>query len=736
MYAAQVTLRVTAIQPSFKNNGVVRFRGVRVNKETHLKESSIDFYFIKAHEDKLSIDLTVGQIWTVTGDAKFEEKPSHNGNYTIKEHTIDDVQKCSIILPKSSQGFVEFIANDKQFVGIGPQKAPKLWKEFGSTIFDILESKDVKTLQKVLTEQSAVKLIEGYEKYSYLKYSVWLADKNIPLSVQKRIFKFTSAGNNGERTNQEGMTYNVDPIKLIKDNPYALSTFGLPFKETDLIAKNHFDIGAHDERRLIAAVTDALRKHISKGHTVAQHHDIQAPIKALLGCKELASKALSGAYDKRAYIIYPETGCYQFTPTYVMENVVAKRLLKLKNIPSQYNEAEHAACTEAFAKYDFLVEQQIEAVLTSVENSVSCITGGAGTGKTTVLNTVLTAYKALGYSIKAMALSGRAAMRMRESIQMPTHTIAKFLSEDPMDDYGKHLLVIDEASMLDLPTMYRIVIHTAPTVRFLLVGDPNQLPPIGAGNILADVVKSKTIPNTMLNIVKRQEASSGIPEYSKSINDGIVPPALTTGCITFHDVDYDDVAGLCVQLYKQEPDSSRVVAPTNALVDKINKQCQEEINPDGKQLIYQDGDGQFFYDNLYRNDPVLFTQNNYDVGVQNGSLGKLISVEQTDKHLGSVKMDDSDEDIELTQSLLLSLKPGYAITLHKAQGSQFPRVIVALSRGSNLDRAWLYTAITRAESEIHIVGPHEKVVSAINNVSNASKRKTYLVPLLQQRSDN
>jgi exodeoxyribonuclease V alpha subunit len=326
---------------------------------------------------------------------------------------------------------------------------------------------------------------------------------------------------------------------------------------------------------------------------------------------------------------------------------------------------------------------------------------------------------------------------MHQSIKRETSTIAKFLREDPIDNVGdqKFLLVIDESSMLDLPTMYKIVIHIDPTVRILFVGDPNQLPPIGAGNILSDIVKSKVIPNTELDIVKRQGASTGIPEYSKLVNSGIVPPELSTGNITFHHTAFEHVDDVCVELYKLDPENSRVVAPTNKLVQKINVICQQELNPQGKQLVF-DKDGEKLFDQIYENDPVLFTQNNYDAHVQNGSLGKLISADKKDGHFGVVQLDDfektEDEFVSLTSSLLLSLNPGYCITLHKAQGSQFPRVIVALSPGANLDRAWLYTAVTRAEVELHIVGPKAKMISAIKNVSNASKRQTNLINLLQK----
>lgn len=740
-YKADITVRITKVFTSFKqNDSTMTFSAVPVDNVHHTVLNKINYYTIKL-SDTIFPEPSEGEIWSITGEASYEEAASFDGNYFIKKHHINaDAISAKLILSNNPVGFKSFIADTPHFKGVGISTAERLWQAFGEDVYRVLETKDLSKLLTVnhLGKESAISLITGYEKFSFLKHSKFFTEHGIPSQIQKRIYKFK--GVNNRTLEFDDIEVDADPTKLIKENPYSLSLFGMTFQANDKLAKTHFNVNDNDERRLVAAVTQCLRKHATKGHTVASNKDIRKRLKELLHCDELVNKALNGAYDKNAFIIYPDSGKYQFTPTFIMENVVAKRFLNLHAQGEKYEEAEDTACVNAFSANPFELEhQQKESVMTSVSYAISCITGGAGTGKTTVLNTVLNSYQELGYNIKAVALSGRAAMRMRQSIKRPCSTIAKFLREEPLDDLGdnKFLLVIDESSMVDLSTIFKIIIHIDPSVRLLFVGDPNQLPPIGAGNILADIVGSGVIRNTQLDIVKRQGASSGIPEYSKLINKGQIPSSLTTGVITFHDVEFDHVADTCVELYKQSPSQSRVVAPTNALVDKINAQCQRELNPDGKRLVF-DIDGQHFQDDLYQNDPVLFTQNNYDAGVQNGSLGKLINIEQTDGHLGMVKIadfeDENQEFIPLTQALLLSLKAGYAITLHKAQGSQFPRVIVALSRGSNLDRAWLYTAITRAETEIHIVGPKEKLFSAIKNQSNASQRKTYLQELLKANS--
>ncbi|CAM5222079.1 ATP-dependent DNA helicase [Alishewanella longhuensis] len=172
------------------------------------------------------------------------------------------------------------------------------------------------------------------------------------------------------------------------------------------------------------------------------------------------------------------------------------------------------------------------------------------------------------------------------------------------------------------------------------------------------------------------------------------------------------------------------MAPTRALVADINKLIQEAVNPNGKRLEFEIH-GEHFFQNLRQNDAILFTQNHYDKGIQNGSLGTLTSVESSGESYGEIKLDTGDK-IEITQSVIDCMELGYAITLHKAQGSQFPRVIIALQKGRIVDRAWLYTAITRAETEIHIVGTQDDFAFITETPSNSSKRNSYLAELLQK----
>tara|TARA_R110001583_G_scaffold100991_1_gene247315 strand:- start:17413 stop:19056 length:1644 start_codon:yes stop_codon:yes gene_type:complete len=543
----------------------------------------------------------------------------------------------------------------------------------------------------LLSEEAVDALYAGYAKYKNLGACNWMSKLQIPAQIQQRLLKY----------------HDDRSMQAINNNPFVLLGFGMSFEAVDQLAKQRFEIPDSDPRRLSAAVEMAIRKEIDKGHTYTTQDAIRPTVRKLLGSPELATQAFMAGYQKAQFVLNWETGTYHPTAQLLMESVVAKRLKSLAAKVDLYDhEANHAYLTAVSELPYDLTKKQAQAVATSLDNAVSCITGGAGTGKTTVLRTALRAFHTLGYHIHAIALSGRAAMRLHESIGFKTLTIAAFLRQEPVDpgsNQPHHLLVIDEASMIDLPTMYRLVTHINPKVRIIFTGDPDQLPPIGCGKVLSDIVESEVIANTTLDIVKRQDGSTGIPEYSKLINQGVVPERLSTGTISFHETpDASDIAQKCTELFLASTQDSRIMGATKATVAEINKLVQNAVNPDGQRLEFE-LHGDKFYRDTRQGDAILFTQNNYEKGIQNGSLGTLISTEATGEHYGVVELDTGDR-VEVTQSLLDCMELGYCITLHKAQGSQFSCIIIALKKGRIVDRAWLYTAITRAEAEIHIVG--------------------------------
>lgn len=708
-------MRVTSIRHNSKK--MVIFSGIPLKKGSYKVNSGKYYVTIIADPDLLPVQPSIGQHWSVKGIRQVENMDT--GDYVMQQHTYQSPGYIECSLPETGEQLIQFIAKEQAFKGIGESKARALWSMLGKDFHTTLSKDNPESrerLKSVLSEDSINALFEGYSKYRNLAYCNWMSVHKIPASVQQRLLKY--------HTDQS--------IDAIKQNPYVLISFGMSFVDVDTLAQALLGGMIDDDKRLSAALEISIRKEIDKGHTYTTQANLRPYLFKLLKDNELVAKAFQAGHTNAQYLLNHETGTYHPTAQLLMENVVAKRLKTLSLQQNLYDQYASAAYHSAVRELPYeLTQKQIEAVTTCLDNAVSCITGGAGTGKTTVLRTALRAYHAMGYEMHAVALSGRAAMRLHESIGFITSTIAKFLRDEPIDSgEHKHLLVIDEASMIDLPTMYRLVNHIHPSIRIILTGDPDQLPPIGCGKVLADIVESKAIANTLLDIVKRQEGSTGIPEYSKLVNQGVVPGQLTTGAIHFHETSKQEISQVCCLLYQLSPEKSRVMAPTKALVAEINKLTQETVNRNGSRLEFA-MNGEMFFQNLRLNDTILFTQNHYDKGIQNGSLGVLTSVQAVGDRYGQVTLDTGDE-IDITQSVLDCMELGYAITLHKAQGSQFPRIIIALQKSKIVDRAWLYTAITRAESEIHIVGTKSDFRAITEAPSDSHRRNSYLVELLKR----
>ena len=697
-------VRITAIYQS--DSKQVNFSAVKVDEAGNRIDGRTVVY-VRTNPAHISLEPSLGQVWKISGSPVLSEKP--HGSYEIKTETYE-FPTLEAILPSSNESFVRFISEQADFKGIGESKARELWNVFGSEIFEICENKDVATLTPYLTKKSIDGLLRGFEKYSNLKYTTWLTEKEIPLPIQRRLIK----------------VHKDESIQQIKDNPYHLVTMGLTFKEADAIAQKHFGYDNDSDNRLAAAMESALKQHSSNGHTIASKTDLRKHLEGLLGAySDRVTKAFEVGANKLSYLRQDKN--YHLTSSLIMEKVIAKRLSSLAKQTDTWTQSHQNALSLRLAELPYnLTQEQLDAINTAMVSHVSAIIGGAGTGKTTVIRTALRAYNEMGYTIIPCALSGRAAKRMHESIGFITTTIARLLREPPVEEETKSLLVIDEAGMIDVPTMYQLVKHLHPSVRILFVGDANQLPPIGVGAILNDVIKSQAIPVSELTLVQRQSAESGVPDYANAIKDGVMQENLSVGCITHHnETAQDAIKSKCVELLCESSGDAMLIAPTKKLVRELNELAQAQLNVIGEPLMLSQ------YEQMYRtdfrlNDPVIFTKNNYAAGVQNGSLGKLVSIDDW----GSVELEDGSV-LKLDQTLFETIELAYAITLHKAQGSQFQTVIVALPSNSRmLNRAWLYTAVTRVESELHIVGSEQTFAEAVNRPSPALTRKTYLAESL------
>jgi exodeoxyribonuclease V alpha subunit len=358
-------------------------------------------------------------------------------------------------------------------------------------------------------------------------------------------------------------------------------------------------------------------------------------------------------------------------------------------------------------------------VYLALTSPFSLICGGAGVGKTTVLHAILEAAKSLNAQVYMMALSGRAARRMSEATGHPAMTIASFLKavDNGMIDLDcEPTLAIDESSMVDLATMYRILRRIKPGCKLLMIGDPGQLPPIGFGVAFHCFCETEDIPQAELTEIHRQAAETGIPLISQDVRGGrvpeLVPYAGKSLGVSFIECEKENIADTVLNVVYEIGgfDEVQIISPVKigpAGTRAINHLCHEMLSP-GKPM----------YSGFAQGEPVIWLVNNYDLGLMNGSLGKVVSTEDN----LVVAWDEGEMQIGDTRDMDLA----YAITVHKAQGSQFSCVVVPVLESRLLDRTLIYTAITRAQNQVVLVGDRSAFERAVLEQPNTNRRQTAL----------
>ncbi|WP_064602808.1 AAA family ATPase [Photobacterium sp. J15] len=678
-----------------------------------------------------------GEYWQAYGQVEYYTEEKYNSIKHIFHYK--QPQSLEFMMPNTPEEVSEFVSKSGDFPMIGASRIFNIWDKYNDEALQIILDGDIEKLTAVdlMSEENAKTLVEGFKKYENLKYAAWFAKHRIPPMVQHSFFKMKAVMEiqDGEEIKEVKMP---PPPEVITDNPYQLITLGMKFADIDKMALSTFNKPLDDKNRLVAAVNQVLLEDVvPRGHTFAYHSQISARVAKVLNSTELAEQALIQS-EKMLNFRRGENGTYHHGSLYLMECIIAERFSTLLKRKSEWTDEHPVKINTAMAEVPFcLAPKQVDAIFSALENEVSIISGGAGTGKTTVLRTVLKAFEELGYTIHGIALSGRAALRLFESIRIPTKTITRFLgdsdlcSEDAEGNPLKHLVVIDESSMVDTLNMSRIVTHTCPEVRFLIVGDDEQLAPIGAGKILYDLIQSGVVPCVELDQVQRQDESTGIPEYSRVIRSGKVPEELSFKNVHFHECREADIVDKCIEIYQHNRGRSQMISATRKTTWALNTNCQAMFNAYSPKLTYEYL-GRTIDSNFRQFDPVIFTKNHIKLGIQNGLLGELSSIQWDEAGYGVVNPPELEERISLSPQLITELQLAYSITLHKAQGSQFPVVIVAMDNSGLIDRSWLYTAITRAEVEVHIVGTKAKFIQAVTGGNKGHRRQTYLQELIHK----
>lgn len=646
-----------------------------------------------------------GEIWEITGTIK--NHPKHGEQVTT--------QKALLMRP-SGRLITNLLIKSTFFPGIGKAKAEKLWDRFGEELYNLLDNQISSTLETELDKDLTKSLLDGWQK-TKLESEIyrWLDRYAVPISMASKILNI----------------YGNQTIKKLEENPYRLLAFS-NWKQADAVGCS-MGIDKEDPRRLITAADAVVYQRLAYSHTLTSEDQFVESLKKLLNCSyEVAQKALQ--YALKASALVRTDGKLQGLGPASMEEYIAVMALKMTTgeflaaqatLRAKINEE----CLRAVFKEIATVEgfklnsAQKEAVKMASSAPISVLTGGAGVGKTTVLKAIHLACQKTGCHIFQMALSGRAATRMTEATECPATTIMKFLNSV---DQGKieldrePLIVIDESSMVDLPTMYKIMRRMKPGCRLLLVGDPAQLPPIGFGLVFHEFSKSLKIPKIELTEIHRQAASTGIPTVSTSIKNG-TPPELgeyegKRPGVTFIDVNKDDAIERLLDIVNDLGGihESRIIGAIKggpAGIKTINKVFHELLSP-GKPEIAGFAEGE----------PVIWTENNYELGLMNGSLGTVIST--SIKNSINVIFEGDNKDIPSQEFGVM--EHAYAITCHKSQGSQFKRVIIPIYSNKLLDRTLLYTAVTRAQEQVVLIGDRDAFEAAIKAPPNPSLRETGL----------
>lgn len=637
--------------------------------------------------------------------------------------------------------------------GLGPAIAKKIVKQFGTEALDIIDNDCMQlTVIKGITSDKALYISNEYHK----------------ITGVNEVIKFLGEYNFGPaHAISVWSAFEHDSIKQIKTNPYILCTSGIDidFRSVDRMAA---DLGfdAENSDRVRAGIVYVLHENANAGHTCLPTEKLRESVCDNLGIERRQFESCLDDCEEKDWVVRITLGKREFVylpEYYLAETYIAKKLAFMLRTSAQYekdysDEIRGVEFSENI-QYEDLQRAAISACLTG---SVFILTGGPGTGKTTTLNGVIKILKAQKKRILLCAPTGRAAKRMSDLTGEPARTIHRLLEVDftakgelkfkrnETNPLPADVVIADEMSMVDALLMCSLVRAIKPTSKFIMVGDSNQLPSVGAGNVLKDLIASHYIPSVELKEIFRQAAQSLIVTNAHRIVNGEFP-VLDDRQNDFFFMNKSlesDIAELVIQLAKQRlPDTYgfspiddiQVLCPTKmgmAGTKELNKQLQSALNPPSQNKAELK-----FFDVIFRTgDKVMQTKNDYDVlwtknnekgsGIFNGDIGIIRSV---DRFSQNVTIDFEGRVAIYTSEMLRRLEHAYAITIHKSQGSEYDAVIIPITAFTHnlLYRNLLYTGVTRAKKMIIVIGTKELVKTMVDN-NRKMLRYSLLRPLLEK----
>lgn len=683
-------------------------------------------------------EMAVGEHLHLKG--KWTNHPKHGLQF--------QAEICHQSVPATVDGIRRYLGSGL-IKGIGPRLAKRIVDHFGSQTLDVIEH-HTERLREVpdIGPHRAGMIVRAWEEQKQVKeIMLYLHSHRVSTNLAIKIYK----------------QYGDRALGVVQSDPYRLARdiHGVGFKTADRIAQDQ-GLPSDHPSRIEAGVVYALREMTNDGHVYAPRPTLVERAVELLGVspdivpsalERLAqdgrirqdvlpfldgegtsrpdAPAASQVVDKQ--VAADSHHAVYLTQLYYGEIGVAERLSALAHtLPSRLSDLP-----PAFVALDAnLSPEQQEAIRTALSHPVSVLTGGPGTGKTTAIKAVIDALETAHKTYALASPTGRAAKRLSEATGKPASTIHRLLGFSPREGF-KHnvdnpllvdLLVVDETSMLDLLLANHLFKALQPGTHLLLVGDVDQLPSVGAGDVLRDVIASDVAPVTRLSVIFRQAAGSHIITNAHRINQGQMPLFPKTNAeragdfFLFPAEKPDDAAQwvqevVCERIPKKfglhSRDQIQVLAPMYrgpAGVHALNERLQATINPPGKKTTEQRLFGQTFRSG----DKVMQIQNNYDKDVYNGDIGYLVGFKPVD-HTMTVDFERRRVSYDWSEADQLVL--AYAVTVHKAQGSEFPAVVIPLvtAHYMMLQRNLLYTAVTRARRLCVLVGSRRAIGIAVSN---------------------
>ncbi|CAM6000388.1 unnamed protein product [Sphagnum balticum] len=650
-----------------------------------------------------------------------------------------EASSCVPILPTTVNGLKKYLGSGL-IKGIGKSYADKLVDHFGENILTIIDERpdrlhEVAGIGPKRVEQIAAAWKDQKEVAAIM---IFLQEKGISPTFAVKIYK----------------RYREKAITVLQENPYKLADdiWGISFKTADQIARN-LGMHIHAPQRINAGLLFCISETTKQGHlycTVERLKELAYELLAMQADSyHLVEAALQGLHHQEKIITFTHEGTNYITlPNYYhaeMSCAEKLRFLRDQRSPYQFNQAEIAQLLQKNLSIKLNADQQ-QGILTCLSNKVTIITGGPGTGKTTLIKQLLQILMDHQVEFKLAAPTGRAAKRITESTGCAATTLHRLLEFDmsvmgfknhEKNPIKTNFLIVDEASMIDIFLAHALIKAVPLTAHLIFLGDADQLPSVGAGNFFRDCMASGALPVVRLTEIFRQAHDSFIITNAHRINAGEFPvsaPAGTTRDFIF--IKEEDPEQLPQHLnrlifaqlpqYRINPATAMVLTPMNrgpAGTLVLNSVLQGFFNPRATDAITYAGIS-------YKvNDKVMQIRNNYDKAVFNGDIGVLQAINHEDSYF-DVVFDERLVRYEFDEINELML--AYAITIHKSQGSEYPAVIIPLftQHFTLLQRNLVYTAITRAKKLCIIIGQVKALAIAIKNNKSVS-RITFLHKFLQ-----